>query len=166
MQPPPRPILLIGSLIGLFLGPPWGSLQPVRAQSPPSLTALLKDCTDHANAGDNPAAFTAVLNLAEALGKAPLAEVKEVLPAIMQAVDDKNPAVRTDQTPDCLTSSIDAIAHAQVQNETINTAVVHHLDAPSPTVRTAVIRDLPELQLPEELFTSTQAHLRQIAASD
>lgn len=276
MQSLPRPILLIGSLIGLLLGPPWGSLQPVRAQSPPSLTALLKNCTDHANAGDNPAAFTAVLNLAEALGKAPLAEVKEVLPAIMQAVDDKNPAVRTlalssivaiesrsnpdrtlrgdalpllesevpriaahladddthirsttatvlggfgnkppdtvfppltaylkredavssvgssvvfelvrlgpqrqavaaaiiafldrtDQTPDCLTSSIDAIAHAQVQNETINTAVVHHLDAPSPTVRTAVIRDLPELQLPEELFTSTQAHLRQIAASD
>ena len=95
MQSLPRPILLIGSLIGLLLGPPWGSLQPVRAQSPPSLTALLKNCTDHANAGDNPAAFTAVLNLAEALGKAPLAEVKEVLPAIMQAVDDKNPAVRT-----------------------------------------------------------------------
>src|SRR5213083_2846344 len=62
MQPPPRPILLIGSLIGLFLGPHWGSLQPVRAQSPPSLTALLKDCTDHANAGDNPAVRTLALS--------------------------------------------------------------------------------------------------------
>ena len=272
----PKPILLIGSLTLLLAGVLPGAPQPANTQTPPSLAALLKECTDKATAGDSSAAFTAVLNLDEALGKAPLPEIKEVLPAIMQAVDDKNPAVRTlalssivaiesrsnpdhtprgdalpllepeipriaahladddtnirsatatvlggfgakapdsvfdpliaylkredavtsvgsgvvfqlvrlgpqrpavsaaiitfidrpDQTADCLTNSIDAIAHAQVQNETIDAAIVHHLDDHSPVVRTAVIRALPEFQLPEEVFTSTQARLRTIAASD
>jgi HEAT repeat protein len=276
-QTRPKPILLIGSLTVLLAGVPPRALQLAAAQTPPpSLTAFLKECTDKATAGDSSAAFTAVLNLDEALGKAPLPDIKEVLPAIMQAVDDKNPAVRTlalssivaiesrsnpdhtprgdalpllesevpriaahltdddmhirsttatvlggfgakapdtvfepliaylkredavssvgssvvfelvrlgpqhpavgaaiitfidrpDQTPECLTSSIDAIAHAQVQNETIDAAIVHHLDAHSPLVRAAVVRSLPEFQLPEEVFTSTQARLRQIAASD
>ena len=271
-KPSSRTFLLTGLLLvfvmGLFL--------PACSQTPASLPALLKDCTDRANAGDSAATFNAVLNLAEALGKAPLSDVKEVLPDIMQAVDDKNPAVRTlaldsivaiesrsnpdhslrgdalpllepeipriaahltdddthirsttasvlggfvikppdavfapliaylkredavgtvgssvvfdlvrlgsqrpavaaaiiafisrpDQTTDCLVSSIDAIAHAQMHNEEIDTAVAHELDNPKPVVRIAVIRDLPELQLPDDAFVATQTRLRQIAASD
>jgi hypothetical protein len=73
---------------------------------------------------------------------------------------------RPDQTPECLVSSIDAIAHAQMHNEEIDIAVAHELDITKPTVRIAVIRDLPELQLPDDVFAATQTHLRQIAASD
>lgn len=264
-------------LAGILCGLLCGLLCQAHAQAPAALATLLQECMDRANAGDSSAAFNAVLNLAEALGKAPLSEVKEVLPAIMQAVDDKNPAIRTlalnslvaiqsrsnpdrtlrgdalpllepeipriaahltdddthirstaanvlggfspkppetvfppliaylkrddavssvgssivfqlvrldpqrppvataitgflnrnDQTPDCLISSIDAIAHAPTQNEAIDTGVVHNLDPPRPTaVRIAVIRDLPELQLPGDVFTATQARLRQIAASE
>ena len=277
-RPLPSPKSSRFRLAGILLfGILWGSHCQPQSQTPASLATLLQECIDRANAGDNSAAFNAVLNLAEALGKAPLAEVKDVLPAIMQAIDDKNPAIRTlalnsivaiqsrsnpdrtlrgdalpllepeipriaahltdddthirsttanvlggfgpkppdtifppliaylkrddavssvgssivfqlvrldpqrpsvataiiaflnrnDQTPDYLTSSIDAIAHAPLQNETINTAIVHQLDPPRPTaVRIAVIRDLPELQLPGDVFTATQAHLRQIAASE
>ena len=263
-------------LSGLFCVFVTGLLLPACSQTPASLTVLLKDCTDRANAGDSAATFNAVLNLAEALGKAPLSDIKEVLPDIMQAVDDKNPAVRTlaldsvvaiesrsnpdhslrgdalpllepeipriaahltdddihirsttasvlggfvikppdavfapliaylkredaaspvgssvvfdlvrlgpqrpavvaaiiafisrpDQTPDTLVSSIDAIAHAQMHNEEIDTAVAHVIDIPRAVVRIAVIRDLPELQLPDEVFTATQTRLRQIAAND
>ena len=263
-------------LIGVSSGLLCGTLSPARAQTPASLTALLKDFTDKANAADNTAAFNAVLNLAAALGKASLPEVKEVLPSILQAIDDKNPSVRTlalssivaiqsrsnpdhtlrgdalpllepeipriaahltdddthirsttatvlggfgsksadavlppllaylkrddavssvgsgvvfelvriapqrpavaadiiafldrpNQTPECLTSSIDAIAHAQIQSEEIDTDIVHHLDTGNPTVRVAIIRDLPELQLPEEVFTTTRARLRQIASNE
>jgi HEAT repeat protein len=240
------------------------------------LSALLKECIDHASAGDSAATFNAVLNLAEALGKAPLSEIKDVLPDIMQAVDDKNPAVRTvaldsivaiesrsnpdrtlrgdalpllepeipriaahltdddnhirsttasvlggfiikppdavfapliaylkredavspvgssvvfdlvrlgpqrpavavaiiaflgrpDQTPDSLVNSIDAIAHAQTHNEEIDTAIAHGLETSKGAVKIAIIHDLPELQLPDEVFTATQTRLRQIAASD
>jgi HEAT repeat protein len=261
---------------GLFLVFVMGLLLPAYSQSPVSLTVLLKECTDRANTGDSAATFNAVLNLAEALGKAPLSDIKEVLPDIMQAVDDKNPAVRTlgldsivaiesrsnpdrslrgdalpllepeipriaahltdddthirsttasvlggfvikppdaifapliaylkredaigsvgssvvfdlvrlgpqrpavaaaiiafisrpDQTPDSLISSIDVIAHAQTHNEEIDTAVAHDLDISRPAIRIAVIHDLPELQLPEEVFIATQTRLRQIAASD
>ena len=260
----------------LFLVAVTGLILPACAQTPPSLTVLLQTCTDRANAGDTAATFNAVLNLAEALGKAPLSDIKDVLPDIMQAVDDKNPAVRTlaldslvaiesrsnpdhtlrgdalpllepeipriaahltdddnhirsttasvlggfvikppdavfvpliaylkredavspvgssvvfdlvrlgpqrpavaaaiiafisrpDQTPESLVSSIDAIAHAQTHNEEIDTAIVHDLDIPKPSVRTAIIRVLPELQLPDDVFTATQTRLRQIAASD
>ena len=264
-------------LAGILLGLLWAFLYQAHSQTPASLSTLLQECKDRANAGDSSAAFNAVLNLAEALGKAPLSEVKEVLPAIMQAVDDKNPAIRTlalnsivaiqsrsnpdrtlrgdalpllepeiariaahltdddthirstaanvlggfgpkppdtifpsliaylkredavssvgssivfqlvrldplrppvataitgflgrnDQTAECLISSIDAIAHAPIQNEAIDADIVHDLDPPHPTaVRIAVIRDLPELQLPAEVFTVTLAHLRQIAASE
>jgi HEAT repeat protein len=261
---------------GLFLVFVTGFLKPAWSQTPPSLTALLKDCIDRANAGDSTATFNAVLNLAEALGKAPLADIKEVLPDIMQAVDDKNPAVRTlaldsivaiesrsnpdhslrgdalpllepeipriashladddthirnttasvlggfvtkppdavfvplvtylkredavgpvgssvvfdllrlgpqrpavvaaiiafisrpDQTPDCLISSIDAIAHAQTHSEEIDTAAAHNLDIPKAAVRIAVIHDLPQLQLSDEVFIAIQTRLRQIAAND
>jgi HEAT repeat protein len=271
-KPSPRTVLLAG----WFIAVSTGLLTPARAQTSPSLNVLLKDCTDRANAGDSAAAFNAVLNLAEALGKAPLQDVKDVIPDIMQAVDDKNPAVRTlalnsivaiesrsnpdhtlrgdalpllepeiprvaahltdddthvrsttasvlggfvikppdavftpliaylkredavgpvgssvvfdlvrlgpqhpgvatavvaflsrpDETPECLISSIDAIAHAQTHSEEIDTAVAHELDITRPAVRIAVIHDLPELQLPDDVFTATQAHLRQIAASD
>ncbi|HEY6414281.1 MAG TPA: hypothetical protein VIX42_11380 [Edaphobacter sp.] len=264
---------LIAELFLVFF---MGLLLPARSQTPPSLTALLKESIDRANAGDSVATFNAVLNLAEALGKAPLSDVKDILPDIMQAVDDKNPAVRTmaldsivaiesrsnpdhslrgdalpllepeipriaahltdddthirsttasvlggfvikppdavfapliaylkredaissvgssvvfdlvrlgpqrppvaaaiiaflsrsDQTPDGLVHSIDAIAHAQMHNEEIDTAIVHNLDIPRPAVRIAIIRDLPELQLPDEVFAATQTRLRQIASSD
>jgi HEAT repeat protein len=260
----------------LFLVAITGLPLPTCAQTSPSLTILLQTCIERANAGDSAATFNAVLNLAEALGKAPLSDVKEVLPDIMQAVDDKNPAVRTlaldsivaiesrsnpdhslrgdalpllepeipriadhladddthirsttasvlggfvikppdavfapliaylkredavgsvgssvvfdlvrlgpqrpavaaaiiafisrpDQTPDGLISSIDAIAHAQTHNEEIDTAAARNLDIPKAAVRIAVIRDLPELQLPDEVFAATQTHLRQIAAND
>ena len=273
---PKKPLSRTFLLAGLFLVFVTGFLMPACSQTPPSLTALLKDCIDRANAGDSAATFNAVLNLAEALGKAPLADIKEVLPDIMQAVDDKNPAVRTlaldsivaiesrsnpdhslrgdalpllepeipriaahladddthirsttasvlggfvikppdavfaplvtylkredavgpvgssvvfdlvrlgpqrpavaaaiiafisrpDQTPDCLISSIDAIAHAQTHSEEIDTAAAHNLDIPKAAVRIAVIRDLPELQLPDEVFVATQTHLRQIVAND
>ena len=253
-----------------------GLLLPACSQTPVPLTSLLKECVDRANAGDSAATFNAVLNLAEALGKAPLPDIKEVLPDIMQAVDDKNPAVRTlaldsivaiesrsnpdhtlrgdalpllepeipriaahltdddphirsttasvlggfvikppdavfspliaylkrddavspvgssvvfdlvrlgpqrpgvaaaliafisrpDQTLESLVSSIDAIAHAQTHNEEIDTAIAHDLDIPRPAVRLAIIHDLPELQLPDEVFVITQTRLRQIAASD
>jgi hypothetical protein len=73
---------------------------------------------------------------------------------------------RPDQTPECFISSIDAIAHAQTQNETIDAALVHHLGSSNPIVRAAVIRLLPELQLSEEVFTETQARLRQISSTD
>src|SRR5579871_5281047 len=232
-------------LAGILLGLLCGLLCQAHAQAPATLATMLQECMDRANAGDNSAAFNAVLNLAEALGKAPLSEVKEVLPAIMQAVDDKNPAIRTlalnslvaiqsrsnpdhtlrgdalpllepeipriaahltdddnhirsttasvlggfvikppdavfvpliaylkredavspvgssvvfdlvrlgpqrpvvaaaiiafisrpDQTPESLVSSIDAIAHAQTHNEEIDTAIVHDLDIPKPSVR-------------------------------
>jgi HEAT repeat protein len=267
-----KALLLIGAFTGLLCG----TLFPVCAQSLPSLAALLKDCTDKVNAGDSTAAFNAVLNLAAALGKAPLPEVKEVLPSILQAIDDKNPTVRTlalssivaiqsrsnpdhtlrgdalpllepeipriaahltdddthirsatatvlggfgskssdivipplvaylkrddavssvgssvvfelvhlgpqhpavapaiiafldrpNQTPECLTSSIDAIAHAQMQDEEIDTAIVRRLDNGNPVVRVAIIRDLPELQLPEEIFTTTKTRVRQIASNE
>ena len=264
-------------LAGILFGMLWGLLYQAHPQSPTSLATLLQECIDRANTGDNSATFNAVLNLAEALGKAPLSEVKEVLPAIMQAVDDKNPAIRTlalnsivaiqsrsnpdrtlrgdalpllepeipriaahltdddthirsttanvlggfgpkppdtifppliaylkrddavssvgssivfqlvrldpqrppvatailgflnrnDQTADCLISSIDAIAHASIQNEAVNSEIVRNIDPPRPpAVRIAVIRDLPELQLPGEVFTATRAHLRQIAVSE
>jgi HEAT repeat protein len=263
-------------LIGAFSGLLCGTLPTVYAQSSPSLSALLKACTDKANAGDNTAAFNAVLSLAEALGKAPLTEVKEVLPSILQAVDDKNPTVRTlalssivaiqsrsnpdhslrgdalpllepdisriaahltdddthirsttatvlggfgsksseivipplvaylkrddavssvgssvvfqlvrlgpqhpavsaaiiafldrpNQTPECLTSSIDAIAHAQIQNEDIDIDIARRLDTGNPNVRVAIIRDLPELQLPEEVFTTTRTRVRAIASNE
>ena len=253
-----------------------GLLLPCFSQTPVSLTVLLKDCTDRANAGDSAATFNAVLNLAGALGKAPLPDIKDVLPGIMIAVDDKNPAVRTlaldsivaiesrsnpdhtlsgdalpllepeiphiaahltdadthirsttasvlggfvikppdtvfapliaylkrddaaspvgssvvfdlvrlgpqrpvvaaaiiafinrpDQSPDVLVSCVDAIAHAQMHNEEIDTAVARDLDIPKVVVRIAIIRDLPELQLPDEVFTTTQARLRQIAANN
>ncbi len=261
---------------GLFFVLVTGLFLPAYSQTTPSLPVLLKECIDRANSGDSAATFNAVLNLAEGLGKAPLSDIKDVLPDIMQAVDDKNPAVRTlaldsivaiesrsnpdhtlrgdalpllepevpriaahltdddthirsttasvlggfviktpdavfalliaylkredavssvgssvvfdlvrlgpqrpavaaaiiafisrpDQTPESLVSSIDAIAHAQAHNEEIDTAIVHDLDIPKPTVRIAIIRVLPELQLPDEVFTSTQTRLRQIAASD
>jgi HEAT repeat protein len=273
---PKKPSFRTFLLTELFLVFLTGLVLPACSQSPASLTFLLKDCTDRANAGDSAATFNAVLNLAEALGKAPLADIKEVLPDIMQAVDDKNPAVRTlaldsivaiesrsnpdhslrgdalpllepeipriaahltdddthirsttasvlggfvikppdavfapliaylkredavssvgssvvfdlvrlgpqrpavaaaiiafisrpDQTPDSLISSIDAIAHAQTHNEEIDTAVAHDLDISRPAIRIAVIRDLPELQLPDGVFAATQTRLRQIAASD
>jgi HEAT repeat protein len=271
-KPSSRTVLITGWFLALFTG----LLTPVRSQTLPSLNSLLKDCTDRANAGDSAAAFNAVLNLAEALGKAPLQDVKDVLPDIMQAVDDKNPTVRTlalnsivaiesrsnpdhslrgdalpllepeipriaahltdddihirsttasvlggfvikppdavflpliaylkredavgpvgssvvfdlvrlgpqhpgvaaavvvflnrpDQTPECLISSIDAVAHAQFHNEEIDTTVAHDLDISRPSIRLAVIRDLPELQLPDDVFAVTQTRLRQIAASD
>jgi len=263
-------------LTGLFLAAITGLHLPVCAQTSPSLTVLLQTCVDRANAGDSAATFNAVLNLAEALGKAPLSDIKDILPDVMQAVDDKNPAVRTlaldsivaiesrsnpdhslrgdalpllepeipriaahltdddthirsttasvlggfvikppdavfspliaylkredavspvgssvvfdlvrlgpqrpavaaaiiafisrpDQTPDSLVSCIDAIAHAQTHSEDIDTAVARNLDIPRATVRIAVIRDLPELQLPDEVFTTIQAHVRQIATND
>ncbi|HEY6373904.1 MAG TPA: hypothetical protein VIX90_00130 [Edaphobacter sp.] len=264
-------------LAGILFGLLWGLLYHAHSQPPTSLATLLQECMDRANAGDSSAAFNAVLNLAQALGKAPLSEVKEVLPPLMQAVDDKNPAIRTlalnsivaiqsrsnpdrtlrgdalpllepevpriaahltdddthirsttanvlggfgtkppdtvfppliaylkrddavssvgssivfqlvrldpqrppvataiiafldrpDQTAECLTSSIDAIAHAPIQNEAINSGIVHNIDAPRPpVVRVAAILDLPELQLPNEVFTATQARLRQIASSE
>ncbi|HWW23327.1 MAG TPA: hypothetical protein VNY78_05450 [Edaphobacter sp.] len=249
---------------------------PANSQTSPSLDGLLKECIVRANAGDTAATFNSVLNLAEALGKAPLSDIKDVLPDVMQAVDDKNPAVRTlaldsivaiesrsnpdhtlrgdalpllepeipriaahltdddthirsttasvlggfvikppdavfppliaflkredavssvgssvifdlvrlgpqrpavvtaviafinrpDHTPESLVSSIDAIAHALMHSEEIDTAVARILDVPRTSVRVAVIHDLPELQLPDEVFTATQAHLRQIAAND
>lgn len=264
-------------LAGILLGLLWGFLCLAHSQGPTSLPTLLQECIDRTHAGDNAAAFNAVLNLAEALGKAPLSDVKDILPSLMQAVDDKNPAIRTlalnsivaiqsrsnpdrtlrgdalpllepevpriaahltdddthirsttanvlggfgtkppdtvfppliaylkredavssvgssivfqlvrldpqrslvataivvfldrpDQTSECLTSSIDAVAHAPVQNEMIDSGIVHNIDPPRPaSVRTAVIRDLPELQLPSDVFTATQAHLRQIAANE
>lgn len=264
-------------MAGILLGMLCGLLCQAHPQSPTSLATLLQECIDRATTGDNAATFNAVLNLAEALGKAQLSEVKEVLPAIMQAVDDKNPAIRTlalnsivaiqsrsnpdrtlrgdalpllepeipriaahltdddthirsttanvlggfgpkppdaiflplitylkrddaissvgssvvfqlvrldpqrptvataiivfldrpDQTPECLTSSIDSISHAPVQNETIDSEIVRDIDPPRPvSVRIAVIHDLPELQLPNDVFTVIQAHLRQIAAND
>jgi HEAT repeat protein len=271
-KPTPRTVLLAGWFIALCMG----LLTQARSQTPPSLNALLKECIDRANAGDNAGTFNAVLNLAEALGKAPLTDIKDVLPDIMQAVDDKNPAVRTlaldsivaiesrsnpdhtlhgdalpllepeipriaahltdddthirsttasvlggfvikppdavfapliaflkrddavgpvgssvvfdlvrlgpqhagvanaviaflsrpDQTTECLVGSIDAVAHAQTHSEEIDTAVAHGLDIPKPAVRIAVIHDLPELQLPDDVFVATQTRLRQIAASD
>jgi hypothetical protein len=265
--------LLVGVIFGLL----WGLLCQAHPQQPTSLATLLQESMDRAQTGDTSATFNAVLNLAEALGKAPLSEIKEILPLIMQAVDDKNPAIRTialnsivaiqsrsnpdrtlrgdalpllepeipriaahlndddthirsttanvlggfgpkppdtifppliaylkredavtsvgssivfqlvrldpqrppvaaaitvfldrpDQTPECLTSSIDAIAHAPVQNETIDSVIVHNIDPPRPSVvRIATIHDLPELQLPNEVFTAIQAHLRQIAANE
>ncbi len=91
-------------------------------------------------------------------------------------LDPQRPAVATaiivfldrpDQTTDCLTSSIDAIAHAPIQNETINAGIVRNIDPPRPpVVRIATIRDLPELQLSNDVFTTTQAHLRQIASNE
>lgn len=271
-----RPSHRMVLLAELFLLSVTGLFLPACAQTPPTLTILLQTCIDRANAGDSAATFNAVLNLAEALGKAPLSDIKDVLPDIMQAVDDKNPAVRTlaldsivaiesrsnpdhtlrgdalpilepeipriaahltdddthirsttasvlggfiikppdavfvpliaylkredavspvgssvvfdlvrlgpqrpavaaaiiafinrpDHTPESLVSSIDAIAHAQMHSEEIDTAVARILDAPRTSVRVAVIHDLPELQLPDEVFTATQAHLRQIAAND
>jgi HEAT repeat protein len=248
----------------------------LEAQTPSAISALLKECTDRTNSGDSPAAFNAVLNLAEALGKAPITEIKEALPGIMQAVDDKNPAIRSlalsslvaienrsnpdqtlrgdalpllepevpriaahltdedayirgaaatvlggfgpkapdsvfaplvaylkredainsigssivfqlvrlgpqrglveeaiitfinrpDQNPECFISSIEAIAHAQTQNEIIDAAIVHHLGSTNSSVRAAVIRALPELVLPADAFPATQTHLRQIAANE
>src|SRR5579871_5691160 len=81
-------------MAGILLGLLCGLLYQAHSQTP-SLSTLLQECMDRANVGDKSAAFNAVLNLAEALRKAPLSEVKEVLPTIMQAVDDKNPAIRT-----------------------------------------------------------------------
>ncbi len=264
-------------LAGILFGLLWGLLYQAHPQAPTSLATLLQECIDRAQTGDSSASFNAVLNLAEALGKAPLSDVKDVLPAIMQAVDNKNPAIRTlalnsivaiqsrsnpdrtlrgdalpllepevpriashlidedthirsttanvlggfgpkppdtvfppliaylkredavspvgssivfelvrldpqrpavataiivfldrpDQTTDCLTSSIDAIAHAPIQNETINAGIVRNIDPPRPpVVRVATIRDLPELQLSNDVFTTTQAHLRQIASNE
>src|SRR5579871_265755 len=90
-----RPSSRMVLLTGLFLIALMGLLLPACAQTSPTLTVLLQTCIDRANVGDTAATFNAVLNLAEALGKAPLSDIKDVLPDIMQAVDDKNPAVRT-----------------------------------------------------------------------
>jgi HEAT repeat protein len=67
-----------------------------QTQTPPSsLPSLLSEVVSRANSGNNSSAFDAVMQLAEAIGKAPLSDIKEVLPEILNAMDDKKPAVRT-----------------------------------------------------------------------
>ncbi|HTD96560.1 MAG TPA: hypothetical protein VK627_06510, partial [Edaphobacter sp.] len=89
----PKRVQQISSLLGPLLASAILTLGCL-AQAPNPMATPVQDFVDRTHAGDHPAAFNAVLKLAEEVGTAPLPEVEEVLPSIVQAVDDKDPYVR------------------------------------------------------------------------